>query len=264
MANHIIKIALPGAGGRMGQMIASLISQQNDLHLSAAVERSDSPLIGNAIGDILISDDHSSLGIGAGGVIIDFTRPESTIALLEIAVKSQTAMVIGTTGLSDMQEAEVHKAAEQIPIIYCANTSVGVTLLSHLVRQVAKKLTDGWDIEIVEAHHNQKIDAPSGTALALGKAAADGRGVALGDVRDSGRDGITGIRKKGNIGFSVLRGGDVAGEHSVVFYGEQECLSLTHKANSRTIFARGALRAARFAAVQSVPGLFTMDDVLEG
>jgi len=264
MADHIIKIALPGAGGRMGQMLASLISQKDDFHLSVAVERPDNPLIGNTIGDIVISDDHGSLGIGAGGVIIDFTRPESTISFLEIAVKSNTAMVIGTTGLSAMQEAELRKAAEQIPIIYCANTSVGVTLLSHLVRQVARQLTDGWDIEIVETHHNKKIDAPSGTALALGQAAADGRGVALDDVRDSGRDGITGIRKKGDIGFAVLRGGDVAGEHSVVFYGEQERLSLTHKASSRTIFARGALWAARFAALQSAPGLFTMDDVLEG
>ena len=264
MADQIVRIALSGAGGRVGQMIASLIAHKDDLHLSAAIERSDSPLIGNAIGDIVISDDSSILGIGAGGVIIDFTRPESTIALLDIAVKSKTAMVIGTTGLSDIQEAELHRAAEKIPIIYCANTSVGVTLLSHLVRQVARQLTDGWDIEIVETHHNKKIDAPSGTALALGQAAADGRGVALDDVRDSGRDGITGIRKKGDIGFAVLRGGDVAGEHSVVFYGEQERLSLTHKASSRTIFARGALWAARFAALQSAPGLFTMDDVLEG
>jgi 4-hydroxy-tetrahydrodipicolinate reductase len=134
----------------------------------------------------------------------------------------------------------------------------------HSIRQVARQLSDGWDIEIVEAHHNQKVDAPSGTALALGHAAADGRGVALDNVRDSGRDGITGIRKEGDIGFAVLRGGDVAGEHSVVFYGEQESLSLTHKANSRTVFARGALRAARFAAAQAAPGLFTMDDVLEG
>ncbi len=264
MSEHIAKIALPGAGGRMGQMIASLIAQNNDLHLSAAVERPDSPLIGNAIGDIVISDDHGSLGIGKGGAIIDFTCPESTIAFLEIAVKSKTAMVIGTTGLSEMQEAELSKASEQIPIIYCANTSVGVTLLSHLVRQVARKLTDSWDIEIVETHHNKKIDAPSGTALALGKAAADGRRVSLDDVRDSGRNGITGIRKKGDIGFAVLRGGDIAGEHSVIFYGEQESLALTHKANSRIIFARGALLAARFASLQSMPGLFTMDDVLEG
>jgi 4-hydroxy-tetrahydrodipicolinate reductase len=264
MSEDIVKIALPGAGGRMGQMISSLIAQSHDMQLSAAAERNGSPWVGKAVGDIVISDDEASLGIGSGGVIVDFTRPEATMALLDIAVGSKTAMVIGTTGLSDAQEAKLAKAAQHIPIIYCANTSVGVTLLSHLVRQVARQLSDSWDIEIVEAHHNQKVDAPSGTALALGHAAADGRGVALDDVRDSGRDGITGIRKEGDIGFAVLRGGDVAGEHSVVFYGEQESLSLTHKANSRTVFARGALRAARFAAAQAAPGLFTMDDVLEG
>ena len=263
MADQIVKIALPGAGGRMGQMIASLIAHKDDLHLSAAIERSDSPLIGNAIGDIVISDDSSILGVGAGGVIIDFTRPESTIALLDIAVKSKTAMVIGTTGLSDMQEAELNKAAEQIPIIYCANTSVGVTLLSHLVRQVARKLKDGWDIEIVETHHNKKIDAPSGTALALGKAAADGRRVSLDDVRDSGRNGITGIRKKGDIGFAVLRGGDVTGEHSVIFFGQSERVEISHKATDRAIFARGAVRAARFAA-GGKPGFYNMEDVLNG
>jgi len=264
MSEQIVKIALPGAGGRMGQMISSLIAHSDDMQLVAAAERTGSPMVGMAVGDIAISDDEASLGIGPGGVIVDFTRPEATMTLLDIAVVSKTAMVIGTTGLSNEQEAELAKAAQHIPIIYCANTSVGVTLLSHLVRQVARQLTVGWDIEIVEAHHNQKVDAPSGTALALGHAAADGRGVVLDDVRDSGRDGITGIRKEGDIGFAALRGGDVAGEHSVVFYGEQESLSLTHKANSRTVFGRGALRAARFAAAQSAPGLFTMDDVLEG
>ena len=183
------------------------------------------------------------------------------MALVEAVKGTGQALVIGTTGLDDAQEAMLQKAAESVPILYCANTSLGVNLLLKLVEKAAKALGDEWDIEIVETHHNQKIDAPSGTALALGHAAAKGRDVLLDDVRDSGRDGITGARKSGDIGFAVMRGGTVAGEHSVMFFGEDERIELTHIANQRTIFARGALSAARFMAGKQA-GLYSMDDVL--
>ena len=165
-------IALPGAAGKMGQMIASLVAEAGDIDILAASEHPQSPAIGTAIGAATISADAKILGIGSGGVIIDFTRPEATMNHIEIAVASGTAMVVGTTGLSAEQEKELEKAARQIPIVYCANTSVGVTLLGQIVEQVARQLDADWDIEIVETHHNQKVDAPSGTALALGKAAA--------------------------------------------------------------------------------------------
>ena len=262
MQTASFSIALPGAGGRMGQMIQTLMAEQK-LTLSAATEHAQSPLIGQQMMGVEVSADPQQLGQGPEAVIIDFTRPDATIAHLEIARKSRTPMVIGTTGLSEEDEARIKQAAADIPIVYCANTSVGVTLLSQLVRQVAQVLGEEWDIEIVETHHHHKIDAPSGTALALGKAAASGRGTTLDEKRDSGRDGVTGARKTGDIGFAVMRGGDVAGEHTVTFFGQQERIELTHKANSRIIFARGALTAAQFAA--SAPkGLYSMDDVLAG
>jgi 4-hydroxy-tetrahydrodipicolinate reductase len=172
-------------------------------------------------------------------------------------------MVIGTTGLGAEEEAALKAMAKNNTIIYCANTSVGVTLLTQLVEEVAAKLTDGWDIEILETHHHHKVDAPSGTALALGKAAARGRGVALDEVADTVRKGQAGARKKGDIGFAVLRGGDVAGEHSVIFYGDAERVEISHRATDRAIFARGAIRAARFAVTAS-SGFYDMTDVLKG
>lgn len=260
----LLKIGLTGAGGRMGQMIASLISQTDDLALTAATDHSDSPMIDKPVSRdyaLLVSSDISAASKQAD-VLIDFTQPQATLAHIAAARASGTPIVIGTTGLSADDEAKLKDAAQDIPVVYCANTSVGVTLLGRVVEQVARQLGTDWDIEIVETHHNQKVDAPSGTALALGHAAAAGRGVALDDVRDSGRDGVTGKRKEGDIGFAVLRGGDVAGEHSVVFYGEQERVEITHSATSRVIFAKGALRAARFAAKQK-PGLYSMQDVLD-
>ncbi len=256
-----LRIALPGAAGKMGQMLAFLVEQADDLSILAATEHKQSPHLGSRVGEAVISDDAGMLGIGPDGVIIDFTRPEATIAHIQIARKTKTAMVIGTTGLSAEDEKLIAEAASDIPIVYCANTSVGVTLLGQIVEQVARKLDQDWDIEIVETHHNQKIDAPSGTALALGLAAAKGRQVELENVRDSGRDGDTGARKKGDIGFAVMRGGDVAGEHSVIFFGDQERIEITHRATSRVIFAKGALKAARFAATQPA-GLYSMNDVL--
>jgi len=262
-----ITLALPGVAGRMGRMLAGLIAESTEFQLVAATETETSAHNGQVTGDLLgqpgsgvaISSDPAELG--QADVIVDFTRPQASMAHLQIAEATGTALVIGTTGLSEEDEARLAAAARKIPVLYCANTSVGVTLLSQLVRQVAASLAADWDIEIVETHHNRKIDAPSGTALALGRAAAEGRGVSLDAVRDSGRDGETGARRAGDIGFAVLRGGDVAGEHSVIFYGAQERLELTHKATSRVIFARGALRAASWLAGQPA-GLYSMDDVL--
>ena len=173
------------------------------------------------------------------------------------------ALVVGTTGLTGDDEDALRAAADGIALVYCANTSVGVTLLGKLVEQVAAQLVDGWDIEVLEAHHHHKVDAPSGTALALGEAAARGRGVRLDDVADMVRKGQTGARRPGDIGFAVLRGGDVTGEHSVIFYGESERVEISHRATDRAIFARGALRAARFAAGAKT-GFYNMEDVLAG
>lgn len=262
MSQTKVKIALPGAAGKMGQMIAQLVSETEDMVICAATEHQQSPKLGSMLGDITISANPMNLGVGPGGVIIDFTRPEATMSHVDLAVQSQTAIIVGTTGLKAEHEERLAKAAQIIPVVYCANTSVGVSVLSQVIEQVARQLRDDWDIEIVETHHNQKIDAPSGTALALGRAAAKGRDVNLDDVRDSGRDGVTGARRRGDIGFSAMRGGDIAGEHSVIFYGQQESVEITHRANSRVIFAKGALRAARFAVTQPA-GLYSMDDVLK-
>ncbi len=260
MQKSTFSVALPGAAGKMGKMLQSVMAEQ-DIALSAATEHENSPAIGSTMMGVEVVSTADALGCGPNTVIVDFTRPTATQQHIEIARATKTPMVIGTTGLSDEDEKLIRQAAQDIAIVYCANTSVGVTLLSQVVRQVASLLSDSWDIEIVETHHHHKIDAPSGTALDLGKAAAAGRGVPLEEVRDSGRDGETGARRQGDIGFAVMRGGDVAGEHTVTFFGQQERIELTHKATSRSIFARGALQAAAFA-VQAPAGLYTMDDVL--
>ena len=261
MAGETIRIALPGAAGKMGKMIRDLVAENAEFEIAALIEHAEHPLVGVTTDGVYLSADAYMLGLGKGGVIVDFTRPEATLAHVEIARKTGTAMVIGTTGFTNLQEKLLTQAAADIPIVYCANTSVGVTLLTQIVRQVAGQLGQDWDIEIVETHHKQKIDAPSGTALALGRAAADGRRVSLDEVRDSGRDGVTGQRRQGDIGFAVMRGGDVAGEHTVTFFGQQERIELTHRAGSRAIFAHGALRAAAFVSVQN-PGMYSMEDVL--
>ncbi len=268
-----IKVGLPGFGGRMGQMIANLIHKESLFEIIAATEAVSSELIGRDVSStsgvqnigVEISASADVLGKNSD-VIIDFTQPEATMVHLQIALETNTPIVIGTTGLNEAQEKKILEAGKKIPIIYCSNTSIGVAILRQQVRQIASKLDNDWDIEILETHHNKKIDAPSGTALTLGQAAAQGRSVSLTNVRDSVRDGITGPRKNGNIGFSVLRGGNVAGEHSVIFFGKDERIELVHKANDRVIFARGALKAAQFIVKRSnqkdLNGYYTMDDVL--
>jgi 4-hydroxy-tetrahydrodipicolinate reductase len=266
----MIKIALPGGAGRMGSMLIKTIAEADDLNLVAATDRCESPYVGHDAGEVaglaangvLISSDPNALFVGSD-VVIDFSSPAGSLEHARLAAKHGTALVIGTTGLTVDDEVVLREAGSKIPLVYCANTSVGVTLLTQLVEEVARKLTDGWDIEILEAHHHHKVDAPSGTALALGRAAAKGRGVALNAVSDMVRAGQTGARKQGDIGFAVLRGGDVTGEHSVIFFGDSERIEISHRATDRAIFARGALRAARFAA-SAKPGFYDMTDVLKG
>ena len=269
MTAHTIKIGIPGAAGRMGRMLISEIAAAPDLELVAASDRAGTDAIGQDSGllagtgsnGVIIGDDAAALA--AADVIIDFTSPAASVAHAGIAASSDTALVVGTTGLTGDDEDALRAAADGIALVYCANTSVGVTLLGKLVEQVAAQLVDGWDIEVLEAHHHHKVDAPSGTALALGEAAARGRGVRLDDVADMVRKGQTGARRPGDIGFAVLRGGDVTGEHSVIFYGESERVEISHRATDRAIFARGALRAARFAAGAKT-GFYNMEDVLVG
>ena len=269
MTSPMIKIGIPGAAGRMGRMLVREIAAAPDLELVAATDRADSEalgqdsglLAGTGLNGVLISDNPETLA--SADVLIDFTSPAASIAHAGIAAGRGCAMVVGTTGLAGDDEAALAAAAQSVPLVYCANTSVGVTLLAKLVEQVAAQLVEGWDIEILEAHHHHKVDAPSGTALALGEAAARGRGVGLDDVSDMVRRGQTGARKDGDIGFAVLRGGDVTGEHSVIFFGDSERVEISHKATDRAIFARGALRAARFAA-SAKAGFYDMNDVLAG
>jgi 4-hydroxy-tetrahydrodipicolinate reductase len=250
-----IKIAILGAGGRMGRA------------LTAAVEHAGNPLIGQDAAvlaglppaGIAIGDDPAAI-VGST-VAIGFTTPLSTVEHVKIAAAKGVAMVVGTTGLTKTDEDALREAAKTIPIVYAANYSVGVVLLTDLVQRAAAGLGDEFDIEIVETHHKHKADAPSGTALALGRAAAAGRRVELEAVAVRGRDGITGARDKGAIGFASLRGGDVPGDHTVLFAGDGERLELTHKAGGRQIFATGAVRAALWVA-DKPPGLYSMRDVL--
>lgn len=268
MSNSTVKIGISGAGGRMGGMLIAEISATEDLQLVAATDRSGGPAIGEDAGlfaglrgnGVIIGDDPKTL-FETADVVIDFSSPAACRSHADLAAETGIALVVGTTGLTQDDEATLEKAGQKAALVYCANTSVGVTLLGQIVEQVAAQLTDDWDIEIVEVHHHYKVDAPSGTALALGKAAARGRGVELEAVADMVRKGQTGARKQGDIGFAVLRGGDVIGEHSVIFFGQSERVEISHKATDRVIFARGALRAARFAANEK-PGFYIMADVL--
>ena len=269
MANDL-KIGILGGGGRMGQMNIRQVAMTDGCVVAGVTARPGSVAIGQDAGELAgigalgvkVTDDAAEMIAGVD-VVIDFTSPAASLHHAGLAAAKGTAMVIGTTGLDAEEEVTLKAMAKDNIIIYCANTSVGVTLLTQLVEEVAAKLTDGWDIEILETHHHHKVDAPSGTALALGKAAAKGRGVALDDVADMVRKGQAGARKQGDIGFAVLRGGDVAGEHSVIFYGDAERVEISHRATDRAIFARGAIRAARFAATAS-SGFYDMTDVLKG
>ena len=263
-----MRLIVAGAGGRMGRTLVKAIVDGKGFALAGALEDARSPLIGWDAGTLAgtpengvkLSGDAGALLDKADG-IIDFTAPAATVAFAALAAKSGKVHIIGTTGLSATDEAKIKDAAKGAVIVKSGNMSLGVNLLAALTRRVAKTLDQSFDIEILEMHHNQKVDAPSGTALMLGRAAAEGRAVNLENHSVRSRDGHTGARKAGDIGFATLRGGSVVGEHSVIFAGPAERLELTHKAEDRMIFARGALHAALWARGQK-PGLYSMADVL--
>ncbi len=239
------RIGIIGSAGRMGQALqAAVAAAEHDY--AGGVDRD---------GDLVALAAHSD-------VMVDFSAPGALEANLEAAIAAGVPMVVGTTGLAERHHWLIDGAAVSIPILQTGNTSLGVTLLAHLVREAAQRLGPDWDIEIVETHHRMKVDAPSGTALLLGEAAADGRGEALGDVAQRGRDGLTGARVPGAIGFASLRGGSVAGDHAVHFLADNERLTLSHLAENRGIFARGAVRAAHWL-IGRAPGRYTMPQVLD-
>lgn len=261
-------IVITGASGRMGRMLVQTVAESDKAHLVGAVERAGHAWIGQDIGvamggaplGVTVTDDPLE-AFSRAQAVIDFTAPEATMEFASLAAQARAVHVIGTTGMSAEQVAALEPAARHAVIVKAGNMSLGVNLLVQLTRKVAEALDEDFDIEVVEAHHNRKVDAPSGTALMLGEAAAEGRGVELDDVSDRGRDGMTGARKRGDIGFAVVRGGDIVGEHDVVFAGPGERLILRHVATDRAIFARGALKAALWGQDKG-PGLYDMIDVL--
>lgn len=266
--SEMIKVAVVGASGRMGQMLIRAVDESAHVELSGVTDAPGSPWIGKDLGE--------ALGGAARGIevaadplpvfaeaqaVLDFTIPDATVAHAAIAAQARLVHVIGTTGMDDAHLAKLEAAARHATIVRAGNMSLGVNLLARITQQVAAALDEDFDIEIVEMHHHHKIDAPSGTALMLGEAAAAGRGVSLEERRDSGRDGITGARKRGDIGFAALRGGDVVGEHDVVFAAAGERIVLKHLATDRMLFARGAVKAAIWGQGRG-PGAFSMFDVL--
>ncbi len=261
MSSDTIKIGVVGCNGRVGKLIiAELLSGDWDDHgleLSGGSARN----IEDQNSSFFITNNEEEL-FEKSDVIIDFTLPEAIENHAKLAVKHKATLIVGTTGLTQNDEEMLKSAAKETSIIYSANMSVGVNLLLALVEQAAARLDPDWDIEIFEAHHKYKVDAPSGTAIAVGRAAATGRGNSLENLADYNRHGHTGAREKGKIGFSVARGGDVVGEHTAFFYGAGERLELSHKATNRSLFAKGALRAAIWSN-NAEAGLYSMRDVLD-
>ena len=261
-------IVVTGVSGRMGQMLIKTITASEKVKLVGALERTGHEWIGQDVGiamggaplGVQVSDDPLE-AFARAQAIIDFTAPSATVEFAALAAQARTVHVIGTTGLSDDDLAAISAAARHAVIVRAGNMSLGVNLLVQLTKKVSAVLDEDFDIEIIEAHHNMKVDAPSGTALMLGEAAAEGRGKNLKDISDSGRDGITGARKRGDIGFTSIRGGDIVGEHDVLFAAAGERITLRHVATDRALFARGALRAAIWGQGQP-PGEYSMMDVL--
>jgi 4-hydroxy-tetrahydrodipicolinate reductase len=261
-------IVVTGASGRMGRMLISLIAASDRIRLAAALERPGHAWIGRDAGEamgiaplgVTVTDDPVE-AFATARAVIDFTAPAATVEFAALAAQARAVHVIGTTGLGEGDLARIAAAARHACIVRAGNMSLGVNLLTELVKKVAQALDPDWDIEIVESHHRHKVDAPSGTALMLGQAAAEGRGISLEDHSARGRDGVTGPRQPGDIGFAVVRGGDIVGEHEVLFVGEGERLILRHVATDRAIFARGALRAALWG-LDRPPGEYDMRDVL--
>ena len=264
-ARHSIAVA--GASGRMGQMLIEAIRQSDDCTLSGALDATTSPAVGN---DASAFSGHSSgvlihadirQGLKNASVLIDFTRPEGTMAHLAVCRELGVNLVIGTTGFSDAQKAEIAAAGKDIAIVMAPNMSVGVNVTLKLLEMAAKAMATGYDIEIIEAHHRHKVDSPSGTALKMGEVIATALGRDLKDCAVYAREGVTGERDPSTIGFASIRGGDIVGDHTVLFAGTGERIEITHKSSSRATYAEGSLRAARFLESKAT-GLFDMFDVL--
>jgi len=262
-----LRIAIAGASGRMGRMLIEAVLDAPDCALAGALDVADSPQRGQDAGAFLgrvtgvaVTDDLDAV-LAASQVLIDFTRPEGTLRHLEACAARGVALVIGTTGFSAEQKAAIGAAAQRTAVFMSPNMSVGVNVVMRLLEQAAKAFSHGYDIEIIEAHHRNKIDAPSGTALQMGEVVAKALGRNLADNAVFGREGVTGARDPSTIGFATVRGGDIIGDHTVLFAGIGERIEITHKSSSRATYAQGSLRAARFLA-RSGPGLYDMNDVL--
>jgi 4-hydroxy-tetrahydrodipicolinate reductase len=263
-----MRLVIAGAGGRMGRTLIHAVGATKGVTLAGAVEAKDSAVIGRDVGElaglgengIKVTSDVAPLIEAADG-LIEFTIPAATLALAEFTAQAGIVHVIGTTGHSAEEEKIIAQAGSRARVVKSGNMSLGVNLLTALTRRVAQTLGEEYDVEILEMHHNKKIDAPSGTALMLGRAAAAGRGINLAAHSVRGRDGVTGARRAIDIGFASLRGGTVVGDHSIIFAGPSERIELTHRAEDRIIFARGALHAALWAR-EKKPGLYSMVDVL--
>ena len=261
-------ITITGASGRMGQMLLKTVLDSDRARLVGAVERSGHAWVGRDVGEamggqangIIVTDDPLE-AFAISQAVIDFTTPAATLEFAALTAQARAVHIIGTTGMNAAEIEQLEPASRHAVIVQAGNMSLGVNLLTKLTEKVAAALDADFDIEIIETHHHHKVDAPSGTALMLGEAAAVGRGVNLNDVRESGRDGMTGARKRGDIGFVAIRGGDVVGEHDVLFAGAGERIILRHMATDRSIFARGALKAALWGQTQK-PGHYDMMDVL--
>ncbi|ARP91598.1 4-hydroxy-tetrahydrodipicolinate reductase [Bordetella genomosp. 9] len=261
-----MRIAIAGAGGRMGRMLIEATLNHPGMTLAVALNRAGSDHIGQDAGaflgrdtGVLITDDLDALA--NADCLIDFTRPEGTLRHLDACVKHKVRMVIGTTGFDDAGRAAIARAAEQVAVVFAPNMSVGVNATLKLLDVAARILNSGYDVEVFEAHHRNKVDAPSGTALKMGETVAEAWGVKLPDVATWARHGDTGVREPGTIGFSVVRGGDIVGDHTVFFCGTGERIEITHRSSSRATYAQGSLRAAAFLQ-DKANGLFDMQDVL--
>ncbi len=261
-----VRLAIAGAGGRMGRMLIEAALADPSVTVTAALDRADSAELGRDCGDFLGRRTNVTIGadldrIAEADVLIDFTRPEGTAAHLDACRRAGVKMVIGTTGFDDKDKAAIRDAAESIAIVLAPNMSVGVNATLKLLDVAARILASGYDIEIIEAHHRHKVDAPSGTALKMGEVIAAAQASALADRAVYAREGVTGERRPGTIGFAAVRGGDIVGDHTVLFAGTGERIEITHRAGSRMPYALGSLRAARFVAGKP-RGLFDMQDVL--
>jgi len=262
-----VRIAVAGASGRMGRTLIETIAQAEDMVLAAALDQPGSAYLGRDAGELVgapcgvaVSDDIDA-ALALADCLIDFTRPEGTLAHLEVCRRRGVHLVIGTTGFTTEGKLAVQEASRDIPIVFAPNMAVGVNLVFRLIDVAARALNEGYDVEIIESHHRHKVDAPSGTALRMGEVVAEALGRDLAECAVYGRQGHTGERSAATIGFSTVRGGDIVGDHTVLFAGTGERIEITHKAASRASYATGALRAARFMRGRA-RGLFDMQDVL--